>query len=74
MCQERAEISFRSCFREYAPEFQLLETLISLEDIHLVQVATLDLLKRHPDLAGIYVWRWELPRVQLWNHDEARYR
>ncbi|AEK60180.1 LacI family DNA-binding transcriptional regulator [Collimonas fungivorans] len=55
LCQEQAEISFRSYFREYAPEFQVLETLISLEDIHLAQVATLDLLKRHPDLVGIYV-------------------
>jgi LacI family transcriptional regulator len=55
LCQEQAEISFRSYLREYAPEFQVLETSISLEDIHLAQAATLDLLKRHPDLAAIYV-------------------
>jgi len=46
---------FHFHFREYAPEFQVLEILISLEDIHLAQVATLDLLKRHPDQVGIYV-------------------
>lgn len=55
LCQEQSEISFRSYFREYAPDFQVLETLVSLEDIHLAQAATLELLKQHPDLVGIYV-------------------
>ncbi|WP_175882584.1 LacI family DNA-binding transcriptional regulator [Burkholderia sp. BCC0044] len=55
LCQEQAEISFRAYMREYAPDFQVLETLISLEDIDLAQEATLDLLKRHPDLIGIFV-------------------
>ncbi|MFC3532806.1 LacI family DNA-binding transcriptional regulator [Vogesella facilis] len=55
LCQEQSEMSFRSYFREYAPQFQLLETLVSLEDIQLAQVATLQLLKQHPDLCGLYI-------------------
>lgn len=55
LCQEQNEISFRSYLREYAPEFQVLETLISLDDIHLAQESILELLKQHPDLAGLYV-------------------
>lgn len=55
LCQEQSEMSFRSYFREFAPQFQLLDTLISLEDIHLAQAATLELLKQHPDLTGLYI-------------------
>lgn len=55
LCQEQCEISFRSYLREHAPQFQVLETLTSLEDVNLAQQATLELLDRHPDLAGIYV-------------------
>lgn len=55
LCQEQCEISFRSYLREYAPEFQLLETLVSLEDNALAQEATLEMLKQHPDLVGVYV-------------------
>lgn len=55
LCQELCEISFRSYFRENAPDFEVLETLVSLEDPGLAQAAALDLLKRHPDLAGIFV-------------------
>ncbi|MFC3532983.1 LacI family DNA-binding transcriptional regulator [Vogesella facilis] len=55
LCQEQCEISFRAYLREYAPQFQVLETLPSLEDVNLAQQATLELLDRHPDLAGIYV-------------------
>ncbi len=32
LCQETAEISFRSYFREHATEFRLLEPLVNLED------------------------------------------
>ena len=32
LCQELCEISFRSYFRENAPDFQILETLVSLEE------------------------------------------
>ena len=55
LCQEQCEISFRSYLREVAPTFQVLETLVSLEDTRLAQNATLELLHQHPDLAGIYV-------------------
>jgi len=55
LCQELCEISFRSYFRENAPEFQILEALVSLEEPSLAQAAALDLLKRHPDLVGIFV-------------------
>ncbi|MEY5098486.1 MAG: hypothetical protein RJA36_1205 [Pseudomonadota bacterium] len=55
LCQEQCEISFRSYLREHAPGFQVLETLISLEDVGLARENTLELLHRHPDLAGLYV-------------------
>lgn len=55
VCQEQCEISFRSYFREKAPDFQILETLISLEDRGLAEEATLELLQQHPDLVGLYV-------------------
>lgn len=55
LCQEQCEISFRSYLREAAPTFQVLETLVSLEDTQLAQNATWELLHQHPDLAGIYV-------------------
>ena len=54
-CQEQCEISFRAYLREQAPQFQLLETLVSLEDNALAQQATLELLQQHPDLVGVYV-------------------
>lgn len=52
---ELSEISFRSYFREHAPAFRLLEPLANLEDPHLAHEGTLELLKRNPDLVGIYV-------------------
>lgn len=55
LCQEQCEISFRSYLREHAPAFQVLETLVSLEDQALAQEATLELLQQHPDLVGVYV-------------------
>jgi LacI family transcriptional regulator len=51
---EACEMSFRAYLREQAPAFELLETRINLEDPQLAQEATHDLLRRHPDLAGIY--------------------
>ena len=53
--QEMREIGFRSYFREYAPEFEVADTLVNLEDRRIAHEATLDLLKRFPDLAGFYV-------------------
>lgn len=52
---EMREIGFRSYFRENAPAFRVLDTLMNLEERHITHEATLSLLKRHPDLAGICV-------------------
>lgn len=49
------ETGFRSCLREQAPQFRVLDTLVNLETRQLTYEATLDLLARHPDLRGIYV-------------------
>lgn len=49
------ETGFRSYFREMVPDVQVLDTLINLETRQLTYEATLDLLARHPDLAGLYV-------------------
>jgi LacI family transcriptional regulator len=51
---ELRETGMRSYFREHAPRFQVLDTLINLETRQLTYEATLDLLSRHPDLRGIY--------------------
>ena len=52
---ELRETGFRSYFREAKPEFQVLDTLVNLETRQLTYEATLDLLARHPDVAGIYL-------------------
>ena len=52
---ELRETGFRSYFREFAPQFQVLDTLVNLETRQLTYEATLDLLARHEDLRGIYV-------------------
>jgi LacI family transcriptional regulator len=54
-CQEACEMSFRSYFREHAPDFQLLEPRTSLEDVRYAYENALDLLKRDPDLVGLFV-------------------
>lgn len=51
---ELRETGFRSYVREYAPQFQILDTLVNLETRQLTYEATLDLLARHRDLRGIY--------------------
>jgi LacI family transcriptional regulator len=51
---ELRETGFRSYFREHAPQFNVLDTLVNLETRQLTYEATLDLLVRHPDLRGIY--------------------
>ncbi len=51
---ELRETGVRSYFREYAPQFHVLDTLVNLETRLLTYEATLDLLGRHPDLRGIY--------------------
>jgi LacI family transcriptional regulator, galactose operon repressor len=52
---ELRETGFRSYFRDSAPAFTVLDTLVNLETRQITFEATLDLLHRHPDLAGIYV-------------------
>jgi LacI family transcriptional regulator len=54
LSQEIVEISFRSYFREHAPEFQLLEPDIDLDDSGLSYAATVRLLNIHPDIVGIF--------------------
>ena len=44
LCQDFCEMSFRSYFREHAPDFHILEALISLEEPRLAYENTLDLL------------------------------
>lgn len=51
---ELRETGFRSYFRESAPQFTVLDTLVNLETRQITYEATLDLLARHPDLRGIY--------------------
>ncbi len=55
LCQEQCEVSFRSYLREAAPGFQVLESMVSLEDVGLAHAATLELLHCYPDLVGVYV-------------------
>ncbi|RZS52914.1 LacI family DNA-binding transcriptional regulator [Sphaerotilus mobilis] len=52
--QEVCEMSFRAYLREQAPAFRVLDTLVNLEDDQLAYETTLDLLRRQPDLVGIY--------------------
>ena len=52
---ELRETGFRSYFREYAPQFNVLDTMVNLENRQLTYEATLDLLARRPDLRAIYV-------------------
>jgi LacI family transcriptional regulator len=52
---ELSEISFRSYFREHAPDFQVLEPLVNLEEPRISYEGVLNLLRRNDDLVGIYV-------------------
>ena len=54
-CQELCEMSFRAWVREQAPQFELLETRVTLESDDHAEEAMRDLLARHDDLAGFYV-------------------
>jgi len=54
-CQELSEISFRSYMREFAPDFELLESIATLESEDYGEERTHDLLQRHPDLCGFYM-------------------
>ncbi|WP_343116597.1 LacI family DNA-binding transcriptional regulator [Ostreiculturibacter nitratireducens] len=52
---ELREAGFRSYFREAAPQFEVLDTLVNLETRQLTYEATLDMLRRHPTVRGIYI-------------------
>lgn len=52
---ELREIGFRSYFRENAPEFEVLDTVVNLDTAEITHEATVNLLQRHPDLIGFYV-------------------
>jgi LacI family transcriptional regulator len=54
-CQEMNESGFRSYFREHAPEFTLLEPLLTFENTSVAEEMTERLLRENPDLLGIYV-------------------
>ncbi|ACL62844.1 LacI family DNA-binding transcriptional regulator [Methylobacterium nodulans] len=49
------ETGFRSYFREFAPDFELLDSIVNIETRQLTCEATLGLLARHDDVVGIYV-------------------
>ena len=54
LSQETSEISFRSYMREYAPQFQLLEPLVNLDDQRISYEAVVDMLASNENLVGIY--------------------
>lgn len=54
-CQELNETGFRSYCREHAPGFSLLEALQTFEDNTVAREITEQLLRREPDLVGLYV-------------------
>jgi LacI family transcriptional regulator len=54
-CQELNETGFRSYCREHAPGFSLLEPLQTFEDSTVAREVTEQLLRREPDLVGLYV-------------------
>lgn len=55
LSQETAEISFRSYMRENAPQFQLLEPLVNLDDPRIAYEAVEDMISSNTDLVGIYM-------------------
>lgn len=52
---EAREMGFRAFFREEAPDFTVLETLVNFEDLDFTRSALLELADRHDDFAGCYV-------------------
>lgn len=54
-CQEMNESGFRSYFREFAPDFTLLEPLSTFETSAVAEEMTEKLLSENPDLKGLFV-------------------
>jgi LacI family transcriptional regulator len=52
---EMREIGFRAYFRERAPEFEVVHTLVNPGSVEIAYEATKALLRRHPDLVGLNV-------------------
>lgn len=52
---ELREMGLRSYFREHAPDFEVLDSRVNLEEPSIAYEATFSLLRRYPDLAGLYV-------------------
>lgn len=48
------ETGFRAYFREYAPQFEVLDAVVNLETRHLTHEALLGAISRHPDLVALY--------------------
>jgi LacI family transcriptional regulator len=53
--QEMNETGFRSYFREYAPDFTLLEPMPTFESAAIAEEVTDRLLADNPDLVGLYI-------------------
>jgi LacI family transcriptional regulator len=53
--QELSEISFRTYMREHAPDFQLLEPIINLDDERIAYEAVRDMVSTNSDLVAVYV-------------------
>ena len=49
------EMGFRTYFREHAPQFHVLDTLVNMDDLRFTREAIRELMLRHRDLAGFYV-------------------
>lgn len=68
--QETAEISFRSYMRENAPEFQLLEPIVNLDDDRIAYEAVTHMIASNIDLAGIYMSGGGMPGLVQALRDE----
>jgi LacI family transcriptional regulator len=55
LSQDLAEISFRSYMREHAPQFQLLEPLVNLDDERIAYEAVVNMVASNHDLVGLYM-------------------
>jgi LacI family transcriptional regulator len=53
--QELSEISFRTYMREHAPDFQLLEPIINLDDERIAYEAVREMIAANDDLVAVYV-------------------
>ena len=54
-CHDLYESGFRSYFREYVNDFELLEPLSTFESDAIAREITEDLLRKHRDLGGLYI-------------------